>query len=148
MVRIYLFNLQYYSFIKPFYVSLEVLYYYYHYGRGSAVEIFSEKRWSDEFRALSFLKQWLEDRKVAGRYFIMTTRIVAIVRMFFEDKTNRSIGKKYYEYKELCKKVQKYIDYDYEDECKVKHYFILMTIKNKWYLPSFTYYYIKSLGKE
>lgn len=147
-VEDYLFNLQYYSFIKPFYVSLEVLYYYYHYGRGSAVEIFSEKRWSDEFRALSFLKQWLEDRKVAGRYFIMTTRIVAIVRMFFEDKTNRSIGKKYYEYKELCKKVQKYIDYDYEDECKVKHYFILMTIKNKWYLPSFTYYYIKSLGKE
>ena len=55
----------------------------------------------------------------------MTTRIVAIVRMFFEDKTNRSIGEKYYEYKELCKKVQKYIDYDYEDECKVKHYFIL-----------------------
>ena len=36
-------------------------------------------------------KQWLEDRKVAGRYFIMTTRIVAIVRMFFEDKTNRFI---------------------------------------------------------
>lgn len=147
-VEDYLFNLQYYSFIKLFYVSLDVLYHYYHYGRGSAAEIFSEKRWSDEFRALSFLRQWLEERKIAGRYFIMTTRIVAIVRMFFGDKTNRSICKKYYEYKELCKKVNEYIDYEYEDECKVKHYFILMTIKNKWYLPSFTYYYIKYLSKK
>lgn len=139
-----LFALQYYKHVDSFCFIRECLYRYFHHGAGSATEIYTKKRALDEIYVLQQELQWMIDSKTkytAETIIMMAFQVVNSLTKALCINTQCTIYGKYKNYKDLMDNIRVLLQ-GIDGKCSMKHKILKISIKKRWFLPSFCYYYV------
>ena len=140
-----IFMLHYLSFCPNYYITNETKYNYYRYGRGSATDLYSDRRVDNEIEHLKFTEDWLNHNHIQHAQEIMSFDIAGITGGIAEALiiSPNHIFSSYTTFKHAMKLMQRQIKIP-KKAAKIKTAILLWCIKNKFYLPIYIYQWGKN----
>ncbi len=143
-----IFMLHYLQFCQTYYMTNETFYTYYRRDRGSATDVYDDRRLHDEIEHLKITREWLWQNGIQSAREIMSFDIARFLGGVAECvmKNSQSSLRKYVLFKKRIKLMQSRIEIPNKTARK-RTAVLFWFIRNRLYFPPFVYYWLKEKAR-